>query len=615
MKKYWKKIVASVVSITLVISVPIASRVISTQVSADDQYELVWSDEFDGTSLKTSNWTVETGTGDWGWGNNEQQCYRNHPDNIEISDGSLKIHALKHDTPISGKYYTSARMKTQGKHSFKYGKIEARMRLPRFQGAWPAFWMLGENINSVGWPACGEMDIMEAINNNNNIYANLHWSYNGTTADTSGGAYNVSDRTQWHTYGMIWSETEASFYVDDYIYQTYKITTQSQMEEFRKNQFIILNLAIGGQWPGYEIDNDAFPDRSTMEVDYVRAYKKHEEPTTTYDGPTIIVTEDAVEKFTGTWNSFFGSNIGWTKSAGEFHPKLSNSEGYTINITKECGFEKDSQWSIQGNLENLPYHTGATYTYKCTLLSDKDKLVHVKVADGNEGQMAGDIVHLQANVPYDYETTVDIPDDFDSTVSLKFGWGKMTGDVEEDTSPLNVQVSNVSFVTTTSIPDPDYTTTPAPTTTPEPTTKAPTTAPEPTTVPIPSTKAPTTAPVPTTKTPVVTTKRVNPTKKPKTTTKKKVMKIGKGKIKKVTRKKKSLKLKLKKVKGANGYQIRYSDVKNFDGYWEKNTRKLKVKLKKLDRKTKYYIKVRAYKKTKNVYVFGKFSKRKKVRTK
>ena len=192
MRKTMGKVVASVLVLALAFGVPIASRVAKTEVKADD-YTLEWSDEFNGTSLDRSNWTTEIGTGNWGWGNNEQQYYRDSPENIEVSDGTLKIHALRHDSTIGGKNYTSARMKTQGKHSFKYGKIEARMKLPRFQGSWPAFWMLGDNINSVGWPACGEMDIMEAINNNNNSYSNLHGSYNNQQADTQGKAYNVDD--------------------------------------------------------------------------------------------------------------------------------------------------------------------------------------------------------------------------------------------------------------------------------------------------------------------------------------------------------------------------------------------------------------------------------------
>ena len=348
-----------------------------------------------------------------------------------------------------------------------------------------------------------------------------------------------------------------------------------------------MNLAIGGKWPGYEIDDSAFPDRSTMEVDYVRAYKINEEPTSPYEGPTIEVQQDSVQEFNGVWNSFFGNDIGWIPATGEFHTKTSNPQGYTIDISSVGKIQNDSEWCVQGNLENIPFYKGTTYKYTCTLLADKDKRVHVKVADGNEGEMAGGFVDLRANTPTYYSIDVEIPDDFDSTVSLKFGWGKTSGDTIEDNGSVHVEVKDVSFKTTAFIPDPAYTTTPAPTTTPGPTTQAPTTKP-------------------------VTT--ATPTKK--TTSKTVVVpKVGKTKVKKVKRGKKSLKFKLKKIKGASGYQIRYSDSKNFDGYWEKNVKKIKVKLKKLDRKTKYYIKARAYKKHGNVYIYGKFSKRKKVKTK
>lgn len=597
MKKWSKKIIATIVSITLVIGVPIASRVVTKQVNADD-YQLVWSDEFGGNSLDRSNWSVETGTGNWGWGNNEQQFYRDSTDNIEVSDGTLKIHALKQS--YGGKQYTSARMKTQGKQSFKYGRIEARMKLPRFQGSWPAFWMLGDNINSAGWPACGEMDIMEAINNNNNVYSNLHWSYNNNQADTQGSAHSVGDRTQWHTYGMEWDKNSAKFYVDDTVTEDYEISTRSQMEEFREKQFIILNLAIGGQWPGYDIDDDAFPDRSTMEVDYVRVYQKPEEATTKYDGPTIIKTHDAVAEYEGNWVSWIGTS--WLGTEGSLSQNGTNPPtGFTANITKIGSYDhNDAIWSFQGKLENMTYYTGCTYKYQCDITSDKDKRIYVKVADGNENNLAGGYVDLRGGITTYYSIDVDIPEDFDSTVSLKFGLGNNSTDKFDENESFNIQVRNVSFKTTTWAPDPAYTTTPGPTTTKAPTTKAPTT------------EVPTSI-VPTTNTPA--TKAVT-TKKTSTTTKKaSAAKLSKTKIKKVTRKKKSLKLKLKKVSGANGYQIRYSDSKSFDGYWEKNTRKLVVKIKKLDRKTKYYIKARAYKKTGNVYVYGKFSKRKKVKTK
>ncbi len=153
--------------------------------------------------------------------------------------------------------------------------------------------------------------------------------------------------------------------------------------------------------------------------------------------------------------------------------------------------------------------------------------------------------------------------------------------IVEDGGQLSVGVKDVSFVTTTSIPDPAYTTTPGPSTS---------------------------------KAPVVTTKSATPSKKV-SPEKNATVKLGKTKIKKVKRAKRSLKFKLKKIKGASGYQIRYSDNKKFDGYWQKKVKKTKVKLKKLDRKTKYYIKARAFKKTGNVYTYGKFSKRKKAKTK
>ena len=600
MRKIYGNIIATLVALALAFGVPIASRTVRTEVKADD-YELVWSDEFNGTSLDMNNWNIEV-NGDGG-GNNEKQFYTDSEKNISVSDGSLKIHALneKHYQGNRSWDYTSGRITTQGKRSFKFGKIEARIKIPRFQGAWPAFWMLGDNIRNVGWPRCGEIDIMEAINNDNIVYSNLHWYHADHNADTqNANAYNVGDRTQWHTYTMEWDKSQMLFYCDGVEYQRYSITS-AEMSEFRANQFIILNLAIGGNWPGFTIDNSAFPDRSTMEVDYVRVYQKPEEATTKYDGPTIVVTEDSVEKYTGTYNEFFGKSP-WIPASGKVYPIGNPSEGYKIDV-ESCGYiANDSAWCVQGNLENLHYYPGATYTYSVTLLSNVDKRVYVKVAqdDDSQAEMAGGIVTLRANEEKTLQYTVKIPDDFNSKVSLKFGWGKVNGDTISDNGSFTGYVKNVSFSTTASIPDPGYTTKPVPTTTkPVVTTK-------PSEVTTSKTEPATTE---------TTTKSVTPSKKVTPKKKVTVVKVGKTKIKKVKKKKKSLKFKLKKIKGASGYQIRYSDAKNFDGYWEKNVKKAKVKLKKLDRKTKYYIKARAYKKKGNIYFFGKFSKVKKAKTK
>lgn len=300
MRKWFRKGIAVFCATAIVFSSAyVAGTRTESEVKAAGNYDgwnLVWSDEFEGTELNRNNWNVEVNGS--GMGNNEQQFYIDSTNNIQVSDGTLKITARKEY--YNGKAYTSGRINTLGKQEFKYGKIEARMKLPRFAGIWPAFWTLGANYSSVGWPACGEMDIMEAINDNNIVFANLHWSYNNSQADTQNGRnYDVGDRTEWHTYGMEWSENSASFYVDDYVYQTYSISTSAQMEEFRKKQFIILNLAVGGQLPGYNIDNTQFP--ATMEVDWVRVYQKPEEQTTKYNGPTITVEQDAIDEYTGSW--------------------------------------------------------------------------------------------------------------------------------------------------------------------------------------------------------------------------------------------------------------------------------------------------------------------------
>ena len=136
-------------------------------------YQLVWSDEFDGTAVNTANWNFETGGG--GWGNNEQEYYQ--ASNATVSAGNLVITAKKQR--VKANNYTSARMTTKAKHEFLYGKMEARIKLPLVQGLWPAFWMLGANINTVPWPGCGETDIMEHINLENTIYGTIHWDNNG----------------------------------------------------------------------------------------------------------------------------------------------------------------------------------------------------------------------------------------------------------------------------------------------------------------------------------------------------------------------------------------------------------------------------------------------------
>ncbi|MNB70334.1 Beta-glucanase precursor [compost metagenome] len=235
---------------------------------AATSWNLVWSDEFNGTSLNTADWTAENGTGSSGWGNNELQYYTNRSQNLQVTGGNLVITAQKES--YNGSSYTSARIKTQGKKSFTYGKIEARMKLPSGQGIWPAFWMLGSNMDTVGWPKSGEIDIMERVNNNAYVNGTVHWDANGHAE--YGKVSGNLDFSQFHVYSIEWDAKYIRWYVDGNLFNEFYIENNTgNTEEFQKPFFLLLNLAVGGNWPGSPNASTAFP--AQMLVDYVRVYQ------------------------------------------------------------------------------------------------------------------------------------------------------------------------------------------------------------------------------------------------------------------------------------------------------------------------------------------------------
>ena len=555
----------------------------SNTVKAADNYELVWSDEFNGNYLDTNTWNYEIGTGSWGWGNNEQQYYTDR--NIKVSNGTMKITAKRED--YGGMKYTSSRITTKNKKNFKYGKIEARIKMPKFKGVWPAFWMLGANQDSVGWPKCGEIDIMEAINDENLVYGTLHWFNDpGNNNADSGSSVAVANRTEYHVYGVEWTADKLRWYVDGKVYRTMDVSNDS-FSEVRKEYFVIFNMAIGGQWPGYNIDETAFP--ATMEVDWVRAYKKVEETTTKYTGPMITVTEDAVETCSGKWGSYFGSD--WAGASGTSKSTDKAVTGATMNITS-IG---NSQWGVQQYLKGLHYYPGRTYNYSFTMTSDVDKRVFVKVAGDGDEQIFGEYIDLKARVPYNFSRQVTLAEDMEGVLDLYFGMGKCDGDAAATNSAANITLSNVSFKTTTQIPDPNYNNG-------ESTTNKTT---------LPSEEKTTTNNGVTTTNNGVTTTGNGVT----TTSKVVVSRPGKVSVKKVVRSKnnRNIKINIKKVKGVTGYQIKYSTNKKLKKAKTVTTKSVKKTLKKLKKKT-YYIQVRAYVvKSGNVKVTGDWSKIKKVK--
>ena len=236
-----------------------------------------WNDEFDGDEIDNSKWTYDIGTGASGWGNNEWEYYTDRKENAYVKDGILHIRAQKED--YEGSKYTSARMLTKGKFAFKYGTVEARIALPTGKGIWPAFWMLGENFDTVGWPACGEIDIIEAVNSENKIYGTNHWANGSEYATYGNNTGNYRDQkyeldiTKFHTYKFTWDEKYIRMFVDDFMYHEILIENNTgDTEEFHKPFFFLLNVAVAGNWPGFEVDDTQFPNE--MLVDYIRVFEQ-----------------------------------------------------------------------------------------------------------------------------------------------------------------------------------------------------------------------------------------------------------------------------------------------------------------------------------------------------
>jgi beta-glucanase (GH16 family) len=242
-------------------------------VSSYPSMTLVWSDEFNPKTLNANNWTYESGGG--GWGNNELEYYTNNSKNLFLTGGYLVIEARKE---TMGSYnYTSARIKTQDKKTFTYGRIDIRAKLPKGQGLWPALWMLGNNItqSGYGWPACGEIDIMELVGNDPiKVYGTVHWGVTGGSHYYIGGNQSLTTGDfsgSFHVFSLQWDDNNMTFLVDDEPYYTASKNDIGANYPFDKPFFFIMNVAVGGNWPGNPNSSSTFPQR--MIVDYVRVFQ------------------------------------------------------------------------------------------------------------------------------------------------------------------------------------------------------------------------------------------------------------------------------------------------------------------------------------------------------
>ncbi len=250
----------------------------SPATASNASWSLVWSDEFNApanTPPDPAKWVYDLGHSTDGWGNHELEAYTNSLDNVrQDGQGHLVIRALKDDKGD----YTSARIKTLGKFATQYGKIEVRMKIPQGQGVWPAFWAMGADIEKIGWPNCGEIDIMENIGKepaivHGTVHAPGYYGDKGPSGSyTLPAGQKLAD--DFHVYGMVWTADSIEFEFDGHPY--FKVPASSIPAGtkwiFNKPFFLLLNLAIGGDWPGSPNSSTVFP--SEMIVDYVRVYKK-----------------------------------------------------------------------------------------------------------------------------------------------------------------------------------------------------------------------------------------------------------------------------------------------------------------------------------------------------
>jgi beta-glucanase (GH16 family) len=230
--------------------------------------KLVWEENFNGKYLNEEVWNIELGDGcpNCGWGNNERQLYTD--ENHKIVNGNLVITAK-----TEGEKYTSTRITTKAKKEFQYGYFEARAKLPVGHGIWPAFWMLGSNIDKVGWPQCGEIDILEYVGREPDIiFTSLH------TQDSHGNTINTKKtrlediEEGYHIYAMDWSKDKIDFFVDNNLVYTFNPENKTEaIWPYNQPFYFIVNLAIGGSFGGPDVDDSIFPQ--DFSVDYIRVYQ------------------------------------------------------------------------------------------------------------------------------------------------------------------------------------------------------------------------------------------------------------------------------------------------------------------------------------------------------
>lgn len=350
---------------------------------------LVWSDEFSGTTLDTQNWNVQTGDGCvlgiCGWGNNELQSYQNA--NIAVDNGTLKITARR--VAVDGKEYTSARINTEGKRDFTYGRFDARIKLPQGGGLWPAFWMLSTPEPYGGWPQSGEIDIMEFVGNEpTKTLGVIHYGLPFPDNQNQGTSFELNSGNffdEWHVFSVEWVENEIRWFVDGNLFQVKRNTDVAPLRwPFDHDFHFLLNVAVGGNLGG-QVDNTIFP--ATMEVDYVRVYD--------LGGPFISGSRSVENAETGVvytiGNATNETMVDWTLPEGASIMAGENSAEITVDWGTSLGGDITAVVSSPCGTDTLKMNVFVTPPFNKTFsfenFDDFTSLAFVR-ADGSLSEVA-----------------------------------------------------------------------------------------------------------------------------------------------------------------------------------------------------------------------------------
>ncbi|MFQ3598898.1 MAG: family 16 glycosylhydrolase [Chloroherpetonaceae bacterium] len=327
------------------------------------EWQLVWSDEFNSNGLDTSKWSYQIGTGTplIGWGNNELQYYTNRPVNVDVFNGNLWIVAQREN--FGGMQYTSARLRTRNKGDWRYGRIEMRAKLPTGRGLWPAFWMLPTDEVFGGWPQSGEIDIMELVGHEpNRVHGTIHfgnpWPQNqwqGTSWTLPQGTFN----DDFHTFAIEWQQNEIKWFVDSTQYFVRVPANLGTLNwPFNERFHIILNVAVGGNWPGSPNASTVFPQ--AMVVDYVRVYQRAPLTTPTMQKPSQFTLE---QNYPNPFNPTTVINYELATQSNvklEVFDMLGRSVATLVNARQSEG-----KYSVNFNSEQFNLATGI-YFYRLT---------------------------------------------------------------------------------------------------------------------------------------------------------------------------------------------------------------------------------------------------------